>query len=292
MLGLALREEFRGKRLKGTAIELSNETETGATQIAAKQFLEITYPTHDLLKGIEAVGPNQGRPVVVIGEHGLGKSHLMAALYHAVNDSASTGAWLKSWATTLSDSQIGRIPLRNGMMVIGESLHRQRYKFLWELLFERHPRGTYIKGKWEGMGAAKTDIPSDQLVLELLRHTPTVLLLDEFQTWYDTLTNTKQYPWKNWAFNFIQILSEIAKEHPDLLVLVVSVRNGDTDAYQQIHRVNPVQIDFKAGGSPECIQQDRRRMLGAFTQTEEKSHRISLNVLSSKTFSLFSTSKN
>jgi len=261
MLGLVLREEFRGRRLKGTAIELSNETNTGATQIAAKEFLEITYPTHDLLKGIEAVGPNQGRPVVVIGERGLGKSHLMAALYHAVNDATSTSAWLKSWATTLGDPQVGKIALRSGMQVIGESLHRQRYKFLWDLLFERHPHGTYIKGKWEGMGAAKTDIPSDKLILELLQHTPTMLLLDEFQTWFDGLTNTKQYPWKNWAFNFIQILSEIAKERPDLLVLVISVRNGSSDAYQQVHRVNPVAIDFKAGGNAERIQQDRRRML-------------------------------
>lgn len=261
MLGLTLREEFRGKRLKGTAIELSNDTKTGATQIAAKEFLEITYPTHDLLKGIEAVGPNQGRPVVVIGERGLGKSHLMAALYHAVNDASSTSAWLNSWATTLGDSQMGKIALRDGMLVVGESLHRQRYKFLWDLLFERHPHGTYIKGKWEGMGAAKTDIPSDKLILELLQHMPTMLLLDEFQTWYDGLTNTKQYPWKNWAFNFIQILSEIAKERPDLLVLVISVRNGGSDAYQQVHRVNPVAIDFKAGGNAERIQQDRRRML-------------------------------
>ena len=261
MLGLTLREEFRGKRLKGTAIELSNDTNTGATQIAAQQFLEITYPTHDLLKGIEAVGPNQGRPVVVIGERGLGKSHLMAALYHAVNDAASTGAWLNSWASTLGDANIGKIALRDGMLVIGESLHRQRYKFLWDLLFERHPRGEFIKGKWEGMGAAQTDIPSDKLIVELLEHTPTMLLLDEFQTWYDGLTNTKQYPWKNWAFNFIQILSEIAKERPDLLVLVISVRNGGSDAYQQVHRVNPVAIDFKAGGNAERIQQDRRRML-------------------------------
>jgi hypothetical protein len=261
MLGLTLREEFRGKRLKGTAIELSNDTNTGATQIAAQEFLEITYPTHDLLKGIEAVGPNQGRPVVVIGERGLGKSHLMAALYHAVNDAASTGAWLNSWATTLGDPQIGKIGLRSAMTVIGESLHRQRYKFLWDLLLERHPHGTYIKGKWEGMGAAKTDIPSDKLILELLQHTPTMLLLDEFQTWFDGLTNTKQYPWKNWAFNFIQILSEIAKEHPELLVLVISVRNGGSDAYQQVHRVNPVAIDFMAGGNPERVQQDRRRML-------------------------------
>ena len=261
MLGLTLREEFRGKRLKGTAIELSNDSNTGATQIAANQFLEITYPTHDLLKGIEAVGPNQGRPVVVIGERGLGKSHLMAALYHAVNDAASTSAWLNSWSVTLGDANIKKIALREGMLVIGESLHRQRYKFLWDLLFERHPHGTYIKGKWEGMGAAKTDIPSDKLIIELLEHTPTMLLLDEFQTWYDGLTNTKQYPWKNWAFNFIQILSEIAKERPDLLVLVISVRNGGSDAYQQVHRVNPVAIDFKAGGNAERIQQDRRRML-------------------------------
>lgn len=261
MLGLKLRNEFKGRRLKGTAIELSNNANTGATQVPARDFLEITYPTHDLLKGIEAVGPQKGRPVVVIGERGLGKSHLMAALYHAVNDPSSTGDWLKSWSDKLGDPAIGRIPLRNGMLVIGESLHRQRYKFLWDILFERHPHGTYIKGKWEGMGAGKTDIPSDQLVLELLRHTPTMLLLDEFQTWFDGLTNTKQYPWKNWAFNFIQILSEIAKEYPDLLVLVVSVRNGTSDAYQQIHRVNPVQVDFRAGGSPDKIQHDRRRML-------------------------------
>jgi len=261
MLGLTLREEFRGKRLKGTAIELSNDQHTGATQIAAKQFLEITYPTHDLLKGIEAVGPSQGRPVVVIGERGLGKSHLMAALYHAVTDPSSTSSWLNAWATTLADASIGKIALRDGMHVIGESLHRHRYKFLWDVLLENHPHGTFIKGKWDGQGASKTEIPSDKLIIELLENKPTMLLLDEFQTWYDGLTNTKQYPWKNWAFNFIQILSEIAKERPDLLVLVISVRNGGSDAYQQVHRVNPVAIDFKAGGSAERIQQDRRRML-------------------------------
>jgi len=261
MLGLTLREEFRGKRLKGTAIELANDQRTGATQVAASQFLEITYPTHDLLKGIEAVGPNHGRPVVVIGERGLGKSHLMAALYHAVTNPASTGAWLNAWATTLNDPSIGTIELRDGMHVIGESLHRHRYKYLWDVLFENHPHGAFINGKWEGHGASKTEIPSDKLIIELLENKPTMLLLDEFQTWYDGLTNTKQYPWKNWAFNFIQILSEIAKERPDLLVLVISVRNGGSDAYQQVHRVNPVAIDFKAAGSAERIQQDRRRML-------------------------------
>jgi hypothetical protein len=43
MLGLILRNEFRGKRLKGTAIELANEKNTGATQVPASEFFEITY---------------------------------------------------------------------------------------------------------------------------------------------------------------------------------------------------------------------------------------------------------
>ena len=50
MLGLKLRGEFLGRRLQGTAIELSNESNTGATQMPAQSFLEITYPTLDLLK--------------------------------------------------------------------------------------------------------------------------------------------------------------------------------------------------------------------------------------------------
>ncbi|MFN5195689.1 MAG: hypothetical protein ACK5MS_00235, partial [Planctomyces sp.] len=50
MLGLQLRDEFKGRRLKGTAIELINNNNTGATQIPAADFLRITYPSTDLLK--------------------------------------------------------------------------------------------------------------------------------------------------------------------------------------------------------------------------------------------------
>ena len=74
----------------------------------------------------------------------------MAALYHAVTDPASTRAWLGAWATTLTNPEISKIALRDGMHVIGESLHRHRYKFLWDVLFENHPHGRYISGKWEG----------------------------------------------------------------------------------------------------------------------------------------------
>jgi hypothetical protein len=64
---------------------------------------------------------------------------------------------LKSWAGALNTPAIGQIKLREDILVIGESLHRQRYRFLWDLLFDKHPHGERIRGKWEGMGERKTD---------------------------------------------------------------------------------------------------------------------------------------
>ncbi len=256
MLGLNLRDEFKGRRLKGTAIELSNNSETGATQIPAADFLRITYPSTDLLKTLEFAEPNRGRPITLIGERGQGKSHLMGALFHALNNPRATQQWLNDWANILPNAMFTQIQLRLGMHVISESLHRQRYKHLWDLLFENHPHGKYCRGKWEGLGEKKTEVPSDEVLLEMFRHKPTALILDEFQTWFDGLTNSR-VPNRTWAFNFIQILSEIAFAHPELLVLVVSVRNGDTDAFQQIQRVGPVIVDFKGLNA----KHDRLRLL-------------------------------
>jgi len=252
MLELTLREEFRGRRLKGTAIELET-----AKKMSAGEFLDITYPSGDVVKSVEAVGPEQGRPLVMIGERGQGKSHLMAVLDHAFNDPAATQSWLAEWGDRLDNPKISALPLRESMHVISESLHKQSYKFLWDLLFDRHPHGAEVRGMWKGQGEKQTDVPGEKLLLELFQHTPCALILDEFQTWFDGLSQTKRTPYRVWAFNFIQLLSEIAKEHPDLLVLVVSVRNGSTDAFQQIQRVSPVLVDFKGPNA----KSDRQRLL-------------------------------
>lgn len=254
---LTLRQEFRGKTLKGTAIELSTPNQTGATQIAAKEFLDITYPTQDVLVGIEAVGPMQGQCIVVRGERGLGKSHLMAALYHTLTDHTATRGWLQHWAGVLNRPKLAELPLRASMIVIAETLHRNRYKTLWDLVFDRHPHGAAARAQWENQGSAKTNVPSAALFEDLFAQQPTALILDEYQTWFDGLTNAKEQLWKNWTFNFIQNLSEIAKTYPERLVLVVSVRNTDSEAFKQIHRVGPRVIDFQG----QNAKMDRRRLL-------------------------------
>lgn len=146
MLGLKLRQEFRDRRLKGTSIELAE-----AIVRPAKEFLEITYPSVDLLATLEAVQPSEGRTTVLIGERGQGKSHIMAALSHALVDPVTTREWLQTWSSHLGIQHIAGISLREGMHVIAESLHRQRYKFLWDLIFDQHPHGDWARGKWEGL---------------------------------------------------------------------------------------------------------------------------------------------
>jgi len=257
MLDLKLREEFSGNKLKGTMVDFTNRQGTGALDKNAKDFLKITYPSVDLLKLIQALQPGNSRPVVIIGSRGQGKSHLMAALAHMYKDPTATDNWLKSWAGQLHRDEITNPTLNGEVEVITESLHQHNYPFLWELLFHKHPEGNYIRGKWEGQGASKSEVPGTALFLEMFQKKPTVLILDEFQTWYDGLTNTKQHPRRNWAFNLIQILSEIAEKHPELLTLVLSVRDGDSEAAQQVYRINPVRIDFKG---PEA-KQDRQKLL-------------------------------
>ncbi len=258
MLNLMLRDEFKGERLKGTTIDFSADKATSALQRPAADFLGITYPSVDLLQVLEATQPHKSRPVVLLGGRGQGKSHLLAALWHGMKDPAEATSWLATWAAKLNRPELNGIKFRSDTCVIAESLHQQRYKHLWDLLFERHPKGAFFKGKWEGTPAShKTDMPSIDLLMEMFKAQPTALLLDEFQTWYDGLTDTKQYPWRKWAFNFVQLLSEIANDHPDLLVLVVSIRDNQSQAYQQIHRINPVLVDFQGVQA----KKDRQRLL-------------------------------
>ncbi len=73
------------------------------------------------------------------------------------------------------------------------------------------------------------------LLEEMFESQPVALILDEFQKWFDGLhdeSGATGRKWRESASNFIQNLSEIAKDRPDILLLVVSVLNNNTDAYE------------------------------------------------------------
>jgi len=257
MLDLTLRQEFRGERLKGTTIDFSADKPTSALTQSTTEFLSITYPSVGLLRVFEATQPDKSRPVVLLGGRGQGKSHLMAALWHAIKDPAEASKWLADWATRLNRPELKTLKFRKDFCVIAESLHQQRYKFLWDILFDLHPQGQLIKGKWLGKGDSRPNVPSIDLLLEMFTAQPTALLLDEFQTWFDGLSDNHKTKSKTWAFNFIQLLSEIANDRPELLVFVTSIRDNQSQAFQQIHRINPVLVDFQGVQATH----DRQRLL-------------------------------
>ena len=160
MLDLKLREEFRGRRLKGTTVDFTNQSKTGALEVPAVEFLKITYPSFDLLKTIESTGPGQSRPVVLLGDRGQGKSHLLAALYHVCTSPDAGQEWLSEWADRLDNPLIASLKLRTNCCVIAESLHLQRYKHLWDVLFQNHPKASSCSASGKGWGPRRPMSPA------------------------------------------------------------------------------------------------------------------------------------
>jgi hypothetical protein len=246
--------------MHGTAIELRNKQRSGWVQRSAAELLRITYPTADVQHALQAISRTAaGKPIVFLGQRGRGKSHLQALLHHALESPDAVERWAREWAPKLPipSSLLAELALRRGFLPISETLSNQEYVNLWDILFAWHPRGLYYRGKFE---QARTVVPAASLIEDLCAEQPTALILDECQTWYDGLhdepgaSGPKR---RQWAFNFLQILSELSTKRPDLFILVVSVRNSDTDAYRQILRDGPRLVDFKG----ESSRQDRKRLL-------------------------------
>jgi hypothetical protein len=252
MLGLQLRPEFAANTISGTAVSLDSKYAESFVNLPTSKALDVTYPSVDLIHALEACfGTENRRYLVIMGERGQGKSHIMGVIHHAFKDPKTFMGWLDTWKSRLSfDFKISE-PSSN-FLAITVALHEQGYEFLWDPLFLHHPEGKKLEGKWE----AKKDtmpIPSKQDLIEALKLKPVALILDEFQTWYANLAGKAE----SWAFNFVQILSEIAKEYPELLKLVVSVRDGDSDSYKQLHRLSPMIVNFQSAAS----RQDRHKLL-------------------------------
>ena len=258
MLDLKLRDEFLGAHMPGTAISLRTSDNQGAAQKNSDYILSITYPTADIQTALKAIGANRsGCPIVLMGGRGRGKSHIMAVMHHAIQSPDIVEEWLHGWGDKLDDSGMKNFKMIEGFVAISEPVHNHEYPLLWNLLFDRHPKGEYYRGKFEQMSQP---YPPRTLLEEMFDDCPTCLILDEFQTWFTGLPEKDPKTgimFRQWAFNFIQNLSEIAKDRPEILIFVISVLNNQNDAFEQVHRQGPVMIDFRGN----TAKQDRKRLL-------------------------------
>ena len=217
MLGLKLRDEFLGSQMSGTAISLRTSDNQGAAQKSADQILTITYPTVDIQTALKAISENRSRcPIVLIGDKGRGKSHIMAVMHHAVDSPDVVGNWIIDWSAKLNHDELKALSIAKGFFAISEPVHNHEYPLLWDLLFDRHPQGNYYRGQFENMD--NHHVPPRSLLEKMFEEQPVRLILDEFQTWYTGLPIKDKKRGLNpqkLAFNFVQNLSEIAKDRPD-----------------------------------------------------------------------------
>ncbi|MHB1421275.1 MAG: DUF499 domain-containing protein [Bacillota bacterium] len=258
MLDLKLRTEFLNGHMRDTAIVFRRDDGTGALDVPSEDFFRITYPVVDLQKALFAISEaGTGKPVVLIGDRGRGKSHIMAALHHAIVSRDVVETWALDWGQRLGNDKLMNLQLPSGFLPVTEAVHNNEYEYLWDLFFDRHPSGQKMQGKFEASGVP---VPARSLMEEMFSLQPTVLIVDEFQTWFDGLndepgdTGRKR---RTWTFNFIQILSELSKDRPDIFRFIISVRNNQTDAYRQVHRDNPALVDFKG----VTAKTDRKRLV-------------------------------
>jgi len=256
MLNLKLRDEFLGSQMTGTAITLRRPDNSGAAQQDPLKILNITYPTVDVQNALRAVSDARAkRPIVLIGDRGRGKSHIMAVIHHAIAAPDVVEQWARDWGQRANQPMFSNMTLERGFTPISEAVHNQEYLYLWDLLFDRHPRGEYYRGRFENTGHY---FPSRSLMEQMFTDAPVALILDEFQKWFDGLPEQHgDAKPLEWASNFVQILSELASDRPDILILFVSVLNNGTEAFRQIHRNHPVLIDFHG----PTAKQDRQRLL-------------------------------
>ncbi|MDR1607839.1 MAG: hypothetical protein LBT38_05460 [Deltaproteobacteria bacterium] len=260
MLNLKLRDEFLDSQTPGTAIILSGKdpSRLGAAQKDPDFILSITYPTADVQTALRAVSAARSKgPIVLMGDRGSGKSHIMAVTHHAIESPAKVQKWANDWGNRLDARPLSELELKGGYCVISEPVHNQEYPLLWELLFDRHPKGDFFRGKFLQMG---NPFPPRSLLEDMFKEQPVALILDEFQKWFEGLSDqsgSEGVKYRTWAENFIQILSELSKEQPEHLILVVSLLNNNTEAFRQIHRDSPVLIDFRG----PTAREDRKNLV-------------------------------
>ena len=109
MIGLKLREEFLGSHMPGTAISLRNSDNTGAVQQNPNRILEITYPTADVQTALKQLSSQRAqKPIVLMGDRGRGKSHIMAVMHHAVESPEIVQQWAREWGNNF-DKRSSRI---------------------------------------------------------------------------------------------------------------------------------------------------------------------------------------
>ncbi len=252
-LGLKLRREFQGGALGPTSVELANGAATGASQVPAGFFLGETYPGALLEAALSALEAGKGRPLVLCGVAGTGKSHVLAALHHCLESPTAYERWLRTWDQRLERQEPSANTLRRGVQVLSKGLDNSGYQFLADYILGWHVRGEWARAKWEHTRSSAYENPSRELLAAMFEACPAVFIFDGLQPWLDSLPECGERRLRTAAVELIQTLASIAAERPDQLGLVFSVEDSASQAFRTLSVTDPLVLE----SGHECYRRDR-----------------------------------
>lgn len=213
---VTIRDEVLRKEIYGI-VRLYRIEEKGSLESDPKQFLDITFPTATLRQLLTSVirkliKKDQRGTFGVTGGGGSGKSHILVTMTHLLRGSPEASDWLKASNIEEADKlPPDTLVLPYQLVAEGGPISK-----LWVPLFEaldKHDLATSIQ-RW----------PTVKQIRNATEDKPIVVLLDEWEDWYNALSPQE----RQWNRNFIQNLSEVADQKGSRLVLMVSSLERET----------------------------------------------------------------
>ena len=158
--------------------------------------------------------------ILVIGDMGSGKSHLLLLAYHLFNQPREANGWLERIARSLENTETKfSIPEAARVVVIQVKEVEGAYEYLWDILFESTDRKDLI-GKFVTHSPGMEEIREFLMEVEADKR-PFVLILDEVEPWFNEISDQTIRERNRY---FLEKLSEVANERDLNFILITALR--------------------------------------------------------------------
>jgi len=212
-------------------VDLANLKEPDRLESEPGRFFDITYPTHDIARIIQALDARFTEPqghtpglFLLEGLKGSGKSHVLLLVYHLLQSRDEAETWLARHHLTC------RLP--PDLVVIVNKFTDQPFGAIWDLLY------CHLGDQGREQNLVH---PSLDEMQALIGNRRLVLILDELERGIQVVRDPTLQA-QNLAF--LQMLSEWANRSTQV-TLLASIYSDQVEPGSTLKRVSPVRVHFQ-----------------------------------------------
>lgn len=205
-------------------VRLYNINNPTKPEASAHRILSITYPSRPLVQALKAIaerlsGKRTQGTFIFAGGYGTGKSHCLLTLYHLFATPDAAKDWQGQWSIKVELPQVSPVVLQ---LMEGEEGNPE---FLWEPVFKRLGKAAVL--------ARVRDYPTVSQLKEAIGKEPTVIILDELESWYEAIADPVR---KKRNLNFLQVLSELSSDKDCNLIILTALYGRNEEILGRLGR--------------------------------------------------------